>query len=66
MWIIRNKNRMFNMDRFRDVFVKKNTIQFFESASACIEIVFDNEKEAEQSFNYIIEGLKNKNLVIFI
>jgi hypothetical protein len=54
------------MNKFRDVFVKKNVIQFFENGSTNVEIAFDNEKEAEQSFNYIIEGLKNKNLVIFI
>ena len=66
MWIARSQNRIFNMDHCRDVFVSKNTIVFWENASTSTAIVFDNEKEAEQNFKYIVEGLKNKSLLIFI
>ena len=66
MWIDRSQNRMFNMNKFTEVSVKKNIIHFWENELNNMEIAFDNEKEAEQNFKYIVEGLKNKSLLIFI
>ncbi len=68
MWIIKNKKFLFNLDKTHVITINKEFIQLFLSndKSDFISWKYDSEQEAQQQFNYILEGLKRKEEVIYL
>lgn len=67
MWIIRNKTEIYNIDVCFKIYVDDSAIIMEkEDKKQMYSMLFDNERMAKQHFSYILEGLKNKQEVIYI
>ena len=75
MWI-RINNRLYNLSQFPLIKLEKLSILFFPDLNEhtndkknnhdYLTLTFENENEAKQNFNYILEGFRNKSTVINI